>query len=42
MFVADSPQSEQVFVADKIRHKIRHEYAGAVVAYQSGYKAVVT
>jgi hypothetical protein len=42
LFVADMPQSEQVFVADKIRHKIRHEYAGAVVQYQSGYKAVVT
>lgn len=41
MFVADSPQSEQVFVADKIRHKIRHEYAGAVVDFRSGYKAVV-
>ena len=42
MFVADMPQSEQVFVADKIRHKIRHEYAGAVIDYRSGYKAVVT
>ena len=41
MFVADSPQSEQVFVADKIRHKIRHEYAGAVIDYRSGYKGVV-
>ena len=41
MFVADSPQSEQVFVADKIRHKIRHEYAGAVVDYRSGYKGTV-
>lgn len=41
MFVADSPQAEQVFVADKIRHKIRHEYAGAVIDYRSGYKAVV-
>jgi ChaB protein len=41
MFVADSPQSEQVFVADKIRHKVRHEYAGAVVDYRSGYKAIV-
>lgn len=41
MFVADTPQSEQVFVADKIRHKIRHEYAGTVVDYVSGYKAVV-
>jgi hypothetical protein len=41
MFVADAPQAEQVFVADKIRHKIRHEYAGAVIEYVSGYKAVV-
>jgi len=41
-FVADSPQSEQVFVADKIRYKFRHEYAGAVVDYRSGYKASVT
>lgn len=41
MFVADTPQSEQVFVADKIRHKIRHEYAGAVIDYRSGYKGVV-
>jgi hypothetical protein len=41
LFVADMPQSEQVFVADKIRHKIRHEYAGAVIDFRSGYKAVV-
>ncbi|MGD0020822.1 MAG: hypothetical protein ABSC54_00820 [Smithellaceae bacterium] len=41
LFVADMPQSEQVFVADKIRHKIRHEYAGAVIDYRSGYKASV-
>jgi len=41
MFVADSPQSEQVFVADAIRHKIRHEYAGAVVDGNTGYKAEV-
>jgi len=41
MFVADSPQNEQVFVADEIRHKIRHEYAGAAIAYQAGYKAEV-
>jgi hypothetical protein len=42
MFVADSPQSEQVFVADKIRNKIRHEYAGAVIDFRTGYKAEVT
>ncbi len=41
MFLADSPQAEQVFVADKIRHKIRHEYAGAVIDFRSGYKGVV-
>jgi len=41
MFVADSPQSEQVFVADKIRHKIRHEYAGAPIDYVGAYKAEV-
>lgn len=41
LFVADMPQSEQVFVADKIRHKIRHEYAGAVIDFRSGYKAIV-
>jgi cation transport regulator ChaB len=40
MFIADMPQSEQVFVADRIRHKIRHEYAGAVVDFRSGYKSV--
>ena len=42
MFLADSPQSEQVFVADKIRYKIRHEYAGAVIDYRSAFKAEVT
>lgn len=41
MFVADQPSSEQVFVADKIRYKGRHRYAGTVVDYRSGYKAVV-
>jgi cation transport regulator ChaB len=42
LFVADSPQSEQVFVADKIRHKIRFEFAGASLDYVGAYKAVVT
>lgn len=41
MFLADSPQAEQVFVADKVRYKIRHEYAGAVIDFRSGYKAEV-
>ncbi len=41
-FVADMPQSEQVFVADKIRHKGRHEYAGTPIDYRPWYKAEVT
>ena len=40
-FLADSPQSETVFVADKIRYKFRHRYAGHSVDYRAGYKAVV-
>lgn len=39
LFVADGPTAEQVFLADKVRYKIRHEYAGAVIDYRSGYKA---
>ena len=41
LFLADSPQSEQVLMADKVRYKIRHEYAGAVVDFRSGHKSVV-
>lgn len=41
LFVSDGPTSEQVFMNDTVRYKIRHEYAGAVVDYRSGYKAVV-
>jgi len=41
-FVADTPSSEQVFVADKIRHKVRHEYSGAPIDYTGAYKGVVT
>lgn len=40
-FLADSPQAEQVFVADKIRHKLRYEFGGAVVDFRTGYKAEV-
>lgn len=42
MFVADSPQGEQMFVADETRYKIRHEYSGAAVDFRSGWKAQVT
>ena len=41
VFVADSPNSEQMFVADKVRYKYRHEYGGALIDYRGGYKAVV-
>ena len=41
VFVADQPSSEQMFVADKVRYKYRHEYGGAVIDYRGGYKAVV-
>lgn len=39
--VADSPQAEQVFVGDKIRHKFRHEYAGAPITFENAYKGAV-
>ena len=41
LFVADGVQAEQVFVADKVRYKIRHEYAGANIDYRGGYGAIV-
>jgi hypothetical protein len=41
LFIADGVQAEQVFVADKIRYKIRHEYAGANIDYRGGYGAIV-
>jgi len=41
MFLADSPQSEAVFVADNIRYKLRHEYSGTPVDYVGAYKAEV-
>lgn len=42
LFVADGVQAEQVFVADKVRYKLRHEYAGANIDYRGGYGAIVT
>lgn len=40
-FLADNPTVGQMFVADKIQYKIRHEYGGAVVEFRSATKAVV-
>ena len=42
VFVADGPTSEQMFVADEMRYKIRHEYAGTPVDCVGGYKGSVT
>jgi hypothetical protein len=41
MFVADQPTAGQMFVADRIQYKIRHEYECAVADYRGAYKAVV-
>lgn len=41
LFVANTPSSEQVFVADKIRYKYRYEFNSHVIDYKSGYKSVV-
>lgn len=41
MFVADNPAFGQMFVADKIQYKIRHEYEVEVVDFRGAYKAVV-
>ncbi|MEN8134323.1 MAG: hypothetical protein ABFS18_02135 [Thermodesulfobacteriota bacterium] len=41
LFLADGPQAEAVFLSDKIRYKIRHEYAGTVVDYVTGGKSQV-
>ena len=41
-FLADQPTAEAMFVSDKIRYKVRHEYAGDLLDYRGGYKAVVT
>jgi len=41
-FVADNPTSGQMFVADKIQYKGRHEYEFEIADYRGFYKAVVT
>lgn len=41
MFIADNPSVGQMFVADKIQYKIRHEYEAETTDYRGGYKAVV-
>ncbi len=41
MFIADAPTVGQMFVADKVQLKIRHEYGGAPVDHRGVWKAVV-
>ena len=41
MFVADNPPVGQMFVADKVQYKIRHEYETEIVDYRGAYKSVV-
>jgi hypothetical protein len=41
MFVADQPTNGQMFVADRIQYKIRHEYECEIADYRGAYKAVV-
>jgi hypothetical protein len=40
-FLANNPTVGQMFLNDKTQYKLRHEYNGAVIAYQSGYKGIV-
>ena len=42
MFVADQPTQGQMFVADRVQYKIRHEYECEIPDYRGAYKAVVT
>lgn len=41
MFVADQPTNGQMFVADKVQYKIRHEYEAEIADFRGAYKSVV-
>lgn len=41
LFLADQPTVGQMFVADKLQYKIRHEYGGAVADFRGAQMAVV-
>ena len=41
MFVADQPTNGQMFVADKVQYKIRHEYECEIADYRGAYKSIV-
>lgn len=40
-FLADAVPAEQVFVADKVRYKVRHEYEAEILDFRGAFKAVV-
>jgi hypothetical protein len=42
IIVHSGPTDEQVFSADRIGYKARHEYGGVLAGYRGGYKSVVT
>lgn len=41
MFIANNPTVGQMFVADKIQYKIRHEYETEIIDFRGAYKGVV-
>ena len=41
LFLADQPTVGQMFVADKLQYKIRHEYGGDIIDYRGAVKAAV-
>lgn len=41
MFIADQAAVGQMFVADKVQYKIRHEYECEIVDYRGAYAAIV-
>jgi hypothetical protein len=40
-FLADTPTVGQMFVADKLQYKIRHEYGADLLDFRNGFKEVV-
>jgi cation transport regulator ChaB len=41
IYLADQPTVGQMFLADKLQYKIKHQYGGNIVDYRGAYKAVV-
>jgi hypothetical protein len=41
IFIADNPVVGQMFVADKLQYKIRHEYMAYIGDFRGAHKSVV-